>query len=122
MTAILLLSCKEWVTGGILGSERITEKLSAKILTRVSGVRSTPIRGPRNSYHEFAPRFIGVSEDAYAKQGDDGDKTPPEHDAVVVRILLPGGSRVHPVPSAGNCDRKLLPGPYRAGAGEGSHR
>ena len=97
-------------------------KVISKILTRVSTVRSTPIRGPRNSYHEFAPCFIGVSEDAYATQGDDGDETPPVHDAVVVRIPLPGGSRVHPVPSADNCDRKLLPSPYRAGTGEGSHR
>ena len=120
MARISPLSCGEALHRRLSCSERITEKLSAKILTRVSEVRSTPIRGPRNSRHEFAPRFVGVSEDAYAKQGDDGDDTPPVHDAVVVRILSPGSSRVHPGPSADNCDRKLLPSlaPSRCGRGQ----
>jgi hypothetical protein len=56
-----------------LASGQITEKLLEAILTSASQLRSTPKRGPK-SYLKFAPRFIGVSEDADAVPGLDDDE------------------------------------------------
>jgi len=59
--------------GECQAAEQIAEKLLQAILTSVSRLRSTPKRRPK-SYLKFAPRFIGVSEDADAIPGLDDDE------------------------------------------------